>query len=162
MDDRLSYIENAGRESLRSHHENADMLRREANTMLTLFLAGAGVALAYAAPDKSSVPGVAAAAFVSSVYLFVLAIVVASKTLSFGEYPAMWNEPRELEKEPDLARLRARELELLQDRIDGAAKINAARSRWLNGLRIAASFTPIIALAAYVAARCWFSVPVLP
>lgn len=162
MDDRLSYIENAGRESLKSHHENADMLRREANTMLTLFLAGAGVALAYAAPDKSSVPGVAVAAFVASVYLFGLAIAVASKALSFGEYPAMWNEPRELGKESDLTRMRTRELDLLQERIDKAAEINAARATWLNGLRIAAAATPIITLAAYVAARCWFSAPVLP
>src|SRR5690349_18070796 len=151
MDDRLSNIENAGRESLKSHHENADMLRREANTMLTLFLAGAGVALAYAAPDKSSVPGVAAAAFVSSVYLFGLAIIVASKTLSFGEYPAMWNEPRELGKEADLARMRARELDLLQERIDGAARINAARSRWLYRCRVAAAATPIVALLTYAA-----------
>jgi hypothetical protein len=155
MDDRLSYIENAGRESLKSHHENADMLRREANTMLTLFLAGAGVALAYAAPDKSSVPGVAAAAFVSSVYLFGLAIVVASKTLSFGEYPAMWNEPRELGKETDLARMRARELDLLQERIDGAARINGARSRWLNRCRVAAAATPVVALLTYAATCCW-------
>jgi hypothetical protein len=92
---------------------------------------------------------------VTSVYLFLIAVIVAAKCLSLREYPALTNEPRNL-LVPNLTleQIRTYELDNLQKRIDDSVKINGQRADWLNGCRYAAAATPAVAIATWALRHC--------
>ena len=65
----------------------------------------------------------------------------------FENFPATWNEPKQLnQKEYDFEVLREEELENMQARIEQALTLNAKKSDWLNYCLILACFTPVVAL----------------
>lgn len=152
MNETLDYAERCGMENMRERIEVAGVIQSEANTTMTLLLAGAGAALAYAS-DVEAQPAIATAAMIVSAYLFAVAAVLTGTCLGLIAYPAAANEPKNL-NQPDYAtdQIRAWELENLQARIDQAVQINEHRSRWLNRCRFAAALTPIIAAASWAAA----------
>lgn len=141
----LDYAERAGIENLRGRIEASEVIRREANTALALVLAGAGTALTVATGDNYQWPALAV-----SLYLFGLGAMLVVKCLRFGEYPAQWNEPKNL-NQPDLPleNVRRWELENIQQRITRASAINATRARWLNQIWLAASVTPLVGVLAW-------------
>lgn len=143
------YAERAGIENMRVRVEAADGIRREANTTLALLLAGAGAALTVAAGGADQWP-----ALLVSLYLFGLGALLVRKCLHFGAYPAVWNEPAHLNRpEHSLEDVRRWELENLQQRISSATAINASRASWLNGIRLAATATPLLGLLVWVLSR---------
>lgn len=152
MNETLDYAERCGMENMRERIEVAGVIQREANTTMTLFLAGAGAALAYASGAEAK-PEIASAAVVVSAYLFALAGVLTRTCLGLIAYPAAANEPKNL-NQPNYAmdQIRAWELENLQARIDTAVRINEHRSAWLNRCRIAAALTPALAVVVWAAA----------
>lgn len=157
MSDLLDMAEKAGFENMRERIEVAGMIQREANTATTLFLAGAGAALAYAAKDGGANAGLTGAAIAVCLYLFALVALLNWKCLGLIAYPACCNEPANLHKpEYKLDQIRRWELENLQTRIMQALSINEQRSIWLNRCRYAATITPLVAFVgwgvAYLAA----------
>lgn len=151
----LELVERAAYENLREHIGNADLIRKEANTTMALLLAGAGAALAYVGNAVAMQPLMAAALSVS-VYLFALAGLLNWKCLGLVAYPALYNEPGNLNHpEYALEQVRQWELENVQARIDEAAAINTRRSRWLNRCRYAAVATPLVAIIGWASAGFW-------
>lgn len=153
MDDLLAMAEAAGMAAMRDTYEAATIARREASATVTLFLAGAGGALAMAARTDTGVPMVVAALAVS-LWLFALAAAVVLRCLGLEAYPAAYQEPQNLLNAPGaLDQIRRAQLSLLQERLDEAKRINARRADALNVLRLVATFTP--AVAALGAAAAW-------
>jgi hypothetical protein len=151
MDDQtLTYIEKAARDNLDGHRNVADMIQRESNVLLALVLSGAAGALAYSAQSSAMANAMSIPSIVTSVYLFLIAVVVAAKCLSLREYPALTNEPRNL-LVPNLTfeQIRTFELDNVQKRIDDSVKINGQRADWLNCCRYAAAATPVVAIATW-------------
>ena len=139
--EKTDWIENAGVQNLKGRSANADILRKQANTLLSITLFGGGAALYLAARNNQF----SIAALIVSIYLFVVAALITFHCLMLRDYPAIWNEPRNLNQEGyELHELREFELSLIQERIEQAKKIIAVRSRWLNGLMFAVCATPII------------------
>jgi hypothetical protein len=152
MSEKLDYAERAGMENMRERIDVAGMIQREANTTMTLLLAGAGAALAYTA-NPDAIPATGKAALAVSAYLFALAGLLTRTCLGLIAYPAVANEPKNLSQDSYTSnQIREWELENLQVRIDESVRINEYRSRWLNRCRIAAALTPVIAVVAWVAA----------
>lgn len=148
------YAEHAGIENLKERIEVAAVIQRESNTAVTLFLSGAGASLAYAAHIAETNTSFAVGTLVASAYLFFLAGLLARECLGLIAYPATWNEPRNLNRaEYTLEEIRGWELENIQARIDQAVAINEQRSKWLNRCRLAAAFTPAIAVLAWAVAQ---------
>jgi hypothetical protein len=131
--------ERAGIEHLKERVQNDDVLRKEAHTLLALLLSGAGAALYFAASHAA----LSGSALAVSLWLFAVALVLTARCLMFGDYPAVWNEPKNL-YQPDFSLMAVREVELknLQQRIEQATELNATRSRWLNYCIIASCLTP--------------------
>lgn len=153
MTDVLELAERAGFENMRERIEVAGLIQREANTVMTLLLAGAGTALAYAGSDKGMNPGLTGAALAICLYLFSLAALLNWKCLGLIAYPACCNEPKNLNKpEYKPEQIRQWELENLQARIVQAIAINERRSDWLNRCRYAATITPLVAVIGWGAA----------
>lgn len=146
MSELLDYAERAGMENMKERAQNADALHKEAHTLLALFLSGAGAALYFSAKQEA----LSGVALIISFWLFSIALVLAWKCLMYGDYPAIWNEPKSL-YQPALSLDVIRQLELdnLQARIIQATALNVSKSYWLNTCIIAACATPVIAALAW-------------
>ena len=151
---KLDYAEKAGIENLKERTQNGDLIHREANTLLALLLSGAGAALYFSAKQDP----LSSVAFVVSFWLFAVALTLTLKCLMFGDYPAVWNEPKNLnQKDLELETIRVFELQNLQQRIDQAAALNYTKSGWLNKCIIAACTTPVIGFIAWLVLAHGFS-----
>ncbi len=148
--DLLDYAEHAGIANMQEWVEVAGMVQREANTALTIFLAGGAGSVAYAAEQIEAPVGWAAATV--GVYLFGLAALLNWKCLGLREFPATHNQPLNLYKpEFTVAEVRAVEIENLQKRIESAAALIGQRSIWLNRCRGLAAAVPAVAVLGWVA-----------
>jgi hypothetical protein len=137
----LDWAEKAGIENMKDHVNNADLILKQASTLLTLLLSGAGAAL-YFGMSHSELRLVA---ITVSLWLFFLATILTLKCLMFDDFPSIWNEPQNLNiKGYSLERLRQYELENLQTRIKKAILINSKKSKRLNNCIFAACATPIV------------------
>ncbi len=68
----------------------------------------------------------------------------------FSDYPAVWNEPKNLNNtQHELDLLREYELENIQERIEQATRLNHAKSEWLNRCILAACSTPVVAFTVW-------------
>lgn len=140
-------MEKAGIENMKERSQNGDLIHKEANTALTMFLSGAGAALYFAAKQEP----LSSVALVVSIWLFSTSMLLTLKCLMFGNYPAIWNEPKNLNQANyDIDAIRAFEVENLQQRIDQASELNYRKSLWLNRCIIAGCSTPAIALIAWL------------
>lgn len=82
-----------------------------------------------------------------SFWLFGLATILTLKCLMFGDFPSVWNEPKNLnQKDYELDQLREFELLNLQGRINQAMELNFTKSLRLNRCILATCLTPIIAI----------------
>ena len=148
MNDVLEWVEKAALENMRGHAQSADALAKEAGTTLTILLAMLSGAFAYALRASDLVGAVALTA-----YLFALCVVLVINCMMIGEFPAITNEPRNLnQKGYDLDAIRSVELRNIQERIDQAARRNAITARWLNRVRIGAICSPLVFAVAIFAA----------
>lgn len=154
MTTKLDYAEKSGIENLKERTQNGDLIRREANTLLALLLSGGGAALYFAAKQGP----LSTVALAVSIWLFFVALVLTLKCLMFANYPAVWNEPRNLNHQSyELDAIRAFELENLQQRIEQATALNYTKSDWLNICIIAGCATPVIAFIAWLVLAHVFS-----
>ena len=143
----LDWVEQAALENIRAHIKSADDIKRESSIALAVLLAGASGSLAYAAKAlEAPINNHVALAFgVLSVYLFALCAALVIRCLRVGSFPSPTNQPNNLyQKSHQLYRLREVELRNMQKRIEDAAEINEATTKWLNGVRAAATASPLI------------------
>lgn len=148
MSDLLEWAEMCGMENLRAHREDADTLKKQAATTLTVLLAGATGGLAYAIKGieyGSLWWAVGSAAFAA--YLYGLCALLVFQTLTIKDYPSLHNQPLNLYQPCySLNAIKEKELENIQARIRQAIERNKEISGWLNGIRYAAVASPIVFL----------------
>ena len=153
MNESLVWIEKAALENLRERSNNGDLIHKEANTLLTILLSGAGAALYFGMQHND----VRFSALAVSLWLFCIATILTLKCLMFGDYPSVWNEPKNLnQKGYDLDQLRQFELENIQVRISLATELNCTKSRRLNRCILAACSTPLVGFIAWLVSACPF------
>ncbi|MFM0245205.1 hypothetical protein [Paraburkholderia sediminicola] len=142
---RLDWIEKSAIENLKSHHNAADIIAKEASTTLTVLLAGAAGGLAYAAKafDTHNLTWFSFGAVAFTAWMAWLSYRCVTECLMISPIPQIYNEPRNLDA-PELSFNDLREAEILgiQDRIDKAAKRNADLSACLNRIRKLAVASP--------------------
>lgn len=149
--EKLDWIERAAIENMKRRADNADLIHKEANTLLAILLSGGGAALYFAAKGTD----LSAIAFVVSCWLFGVALFVTLRCLMFSDYPAIWNEPKNLViGEYCLDTLRKYELENLQARIEDTTRLNYEKSEWLNRCILATCATPLVAFIAWALGEC--------
>jgi hypothetical protein len=142
--ERIDWLENLAISNLRSKHENADLIMREANTTLTIILSAIGVSIAYFANQWGSNKGIAIAALLVSFYLIACALFLIRKCLHFEDFPALFNEYKNLNQPSiEFEKLRHLELANIQKRCEDADEIILDRSIWLNRIRVSIALSPI-------------------
>lgn len=157
----LNWVEQAALENMRAHIKSGDDIKRESNIALTVIIAGASSALAYAVNvigsplDIDVLWGVS----VLSGYLFLLCAVLVFKCLRVGAFPAPTNEPTNLYKSDyPLQEIRECELKNMQGRIEDAERINQTTSKWLNRVWAATTLSPVIfAVTFFLSCRGYLS-----
>lgn len=144
----LDWLENTAIANLRSKHENADLIMREANTTLTIILSAIGVTTAYFANQWSVDKGIAIVALFVSFYLIVCALCLVRKCLHLEDFPALYNEYKNLNQPSiEFEKLRHHELANIQKRCEDADAIILDRSIWLNRIRVSVALSPIFTVA---------------
>jgi len=145
--ERFDWVEKAAIENLKEKAQISDLLRKEAMTLLTLLLSGAGAALYFAA-KKTDLMYIA---LVVSGWLFLVALLLSLLCIKFGNFPAIWNEPKQLnDKNFSFKEAREGELQNLQARIEEASHFIETKSTRLNNCIVAACLTPAIAVIAEI------------
>ena len=156
----LDWIEKTAIENLKARVATTDTLAKEAVTTLTVLLAGAGGAWAYAIKllDERATYGTAAAG-VAALWLTLLSMAVVWKCLKIKDVQAVYNVPGELllrQKEGcSYEEWRVGELENIQKRIDLAIARNNQMADDLNLIRFAATLTPVLSAFAVAVFRWW-------
>lgn len=143
----LEWIEKQAQESLKSRFATADLLAKEAQTTLTVLLAGVGGSAAYAAKIfESAAPGpIAIASAVVSAYLVALCILLVLRCMMFQSFPALSQDPKNLMHPAySLEEIREEEVKNIGERIAEAKEINDERAKRLNRFRIAAALSPVV------------------
>ena len=153
MNEVLEWVEKAALENLRDRSRNGDLIHKEANTLLTILLSGAGAALYFGMQHGD----VRFSALAVSLWLFCIATLLTLKCLMFGNYPSVWNEPKNLnQKDYELDQLKQFELKNIQARISLATELNYTKSRRLNSFILATCSTPLVGFIAWLVSACPF------
>jgi hypothetical protein len=145
------WIEKAGIENLKGRIATADTLAKEAVTTLTVLLAGAGGAWAYAIRllDEVATRG-GVAAVVAAVWLTLLSMFLVLRCLMISAIPAVYNQPGQLLKRPESGysfdQWRLAELKNIEVRIKQAVRRNDEMAKRLNLVRALATSTPVLSL----------------
>lgn len=152
------WAEHRSDENLKHLLASGDMLLGQANTLLSLLLAGIGGALAYAMRLAEPVPASPAAwgAAAVATWLMVVAVVLIYRCIATRLTQVPYNEPRNMYK-PALNlsadEIRGFEMEGVQIRIDSTRARNSVVAFWLDACRYAAAATPMVfALTIWVVA----------
>jgi hypothetical protein len=144
----IDWLENTAIANLRSKHENADLIMREANTTLTIILSGIGVTTAYFANQWNINKDIAIISLFVSFYLIVCALCLVRKCLYLKDFPALYNEYKNLNQPSiEFEKLRHQELANIQKRCEDADEIILDRSIWLNRIRISVALSPVFTVA---------------
>lgn len=148
----IDWIEKCGIENLKIRVATADTLAKEAAATLTVLLAGAGGAGAYAVKlleGDRAVSTIALAA--ASAWLAGLACCLVYGCLRVAPIPAVYNQPGALlkrrESKQTYAEWRRGELVNIEGRIKRVVARNAKVGKWLNWIRILATATPFVSTA---------------
>lgn len=154
----LEWIEKQAQESLKARFATSEILAKEAQTTLTVLLAGVGASGAYAA--KIFEPGthgpLAIASTIVCVYLTGVSAALVLTCMRIRGFPALYQDPKNL-MHPDFSLDVVRELEVknIGERIKEAKSLNEKRARLLNCFRVMAVCSPLVfAAAALVAPIC--------
>jgi hypothetical protein len=151
MSDVLDYAEKAGTENMKFRLQNAEALSKEANTVLTVLLAGTGGAMALAIkgfeqPGPIPTPMTIGAAGLA-VWLMIVAALLIIYCMLSTDLPAPTNEPLNLyQPDFDLNSIRIVELKNLDERIKQVAKRNHRVAAWLDRVRLCAIASPLVFL----------------
>lgn len=143
----LEWVEKQALDSLKARFVTAELIAKEAQTTLTVLLAGVGGSAAYGAKALELVsPGpIVAASAAVCVYLVGLSILLVIGCLMFQSYPALHQDPKNLMHPAyPLHEVREQEINNLADRIAEAKGINDIRAKRLNWVRIAAVLSPVV------------------
>jgi hypothetical protein len=134
--------------AMKLRYETAKWIAEQANTTLTVLLAGIGGALAFAVKvfgvDPPTVVDKSSAVLCG--YLVLLALGLVFGCLTVAPIPAIHNEPRSWLYAPGMrfAELRQLELKNLQERLDLAHARNERRAIALNVVRVLAALSPVV------------------
>ena len=156
MNDLIDWVEEQALENLRFHIQSAELIAKEANTTLTLLLAGVGGASAYVV--KLLEPGhpvwLLAAAIAFGITLLCLSGWLIHGCMKIEIIHAPTNEPRNI-FQPEFTLISIKKVEFgnLQVRIDQTAARNARVADRLNRIRLCALLTPLIAAVVGLASR---------
>ena len=141
MNDVLEWVEKAALENLKFHLQTVEVLSKEANTTLTILIAALSGAFAFALNGGRFT----AAAWILTVYLVALCMLLVTQCMMIREVPAPTNEPRNLNQEGyTLDALRRVELRNIQGRIDDVAHRNNITAYRLNCVRVGAILAPLV------------------
>lgn len=153
MSDLLEWAEKQALENLRFHIQTAEQLAKDANSTLTLLLAGVGGLAAYLV---KLLEGKADAVWIGAVGAFVVTLAVLAAVLIFNclktaPIDPPTNEPRNI-YQPSFSweALREAELHNIQGRIDQVVKRNRRVATWLDYVRLLAVCSPISPAAVVV------------
>jgi hypothetical protein len=151
MNDLLDYAEKAGAENLKFRLQNAETLAKEANSVLTILLAGIGGSMALAAKGFEQAPGLPSAMTVGvmclSAWLTISAAMLVVFCMLSMDLPVPTNEPLNLYRpEFELDKIRVAELRNLDGRIKQATARNHRVAAWLDRIRLLAVASPIFFL----------------
>jgi len=157
MSDLIDWVEGQALENVRFHVQSADIILKEANTTLTLLLAGVGGASAYVVKllETGRPVWLLVAAIAFGLWLLCLSAWLIRGCLKIEPIDAPTNEPKNLfQPKFSLEAIKEVEFENLQQRIDRIVRRNARVAVRLNRIRLCAVLTPFIAaVAAGVANR---------
>jgi hypothetical protein len=147
----LDYAEKAGLENLRFRLQNAETLAKEANTTLTILLAGIGGAMALSFKgfeQPHPLPsGMTIGAAGIAVWLMMVAAALVVFCMLSMDLPAPTNEPLNLfQPEFELDKLRVVELRNLDARIKQVTARNHRVAAWLDRVRLLAIASPLVFL----------------
>ncbi len=134
---------------MKARYATAELVSKEAQTTLTVLLAGVGGSAAYAAKlfEPVAVSPISAASAAVCIYLVVLSVLLVTRCMVFEGYPALYQNPKNLMQPAyTLEQLREAELANLEERIEEAIAINNIRARRLNRVRLAAALSPVVFL----------------
>jgi hypothetical protein len=156
----LDWVEEQAAENMRFHAESAAVISKEANSTLTVLLAGAGGASAYTVKllDTHGADWLLAATVTFGVCLLLLCAYLILGCLKIDEMPTPTNEPANLYLPSyKLVNVREAEIENAQQRIRQIVERNNKTADRLNRIRLYAVTTPVIsAVVAAVAAAEYF------
>lgn len=160
MDEVLLWAEQAGAENMKFRVLNAEQLAKDANTTLTLLLAGVGGSLVFAAKALENQPhqsiSILAAAGALAVWFMLLSALTLHYCIQTRDFPAPTNEPKNLYQPTYmLAALREVELGNLQQRIDQLTKRNAGVATRLDRIRYASAAAPVVFVIAAAVSEHW-------
>lgn len=154
MNEHLQWVEKAAMENLRARIQTADTLAKEAQTTLTVTLAGCGAALGYALKDGVVAGAVSWSMLAVCAYLMGVAAMITLRCLKIGEIPPLYNEPRNLlfsgHEEHDFeAKVKGEVSHNVQIRIDQATGRNERVANWIDRTRLMLVFSPVVWALAY-------------
>ncbi|PIF38016.1 hypothetical protein CLV01_3199 [Delftia sp. 60] len=150
--DYLDWVEKAAIENLRGRLATGDVLLAQSNTLLSLLLVGIGGSLAYVVKllEGSAASPLVVGMSSVSVWLFLVAAVLAFNCLFTRETQVLYNEPKSLRNDTlkslnlSFEDLRGFELENIQERIEKTELRNRCVAMWLDRCRGAAVATPVV------------------
>mgnify|MGYP001599681261 CR=1 FL=1 len=147
----LDYAEKAGTENLKFRLQNAETLAKEANSILTILLAGIGGAMALAAKGFEQATPLPSAITIAAAGLAVWLMAVAAILVVFCmlsmDLPAPTNEPLNLfQPDFEIDKIRIVELRNLDQRIKQATARNHRVAAWLDRVRLLAISSPAVFL----------------
>jgi hypothetical protein len=143
----LEWVEKNAQESMKARFTTAEILAKEAQTTLTVLLAGIGGTAVYASKllEQAVAKPLEVGAALACVYFVVLAVVLVVTCMVFRSYPALYQDPENLMHPTySLDDIRQEEIKNLGMRIKEAAKINSHRAKRLNQIRIAIAISPLL------------------
>lgn len=146
----LDWVTEQASENLQFHIQCAEHIKKEANTTLTVLLAGVGGASAYTVKlfDAHAAHWLMAAALTLGLSLLLLAAALILRCLKVDNIQAPTNEPKHLYlPEYSLQLLREVELENMQVRITDVRLRNEAVADRLERIRLYALLVPVISAA---------------
>ena len=147
----LDFVEEQTEKNAAFHIACAESLAKEANSLLTILLAGAGAIFWYVMKllETSEQSWLIIGLSTVSLYLFLLSGIVTWKCLWSREMYPPANEPKNLHKPKyKIDVIRRVELKNRQACIEFNRDRNDSVGLWLNRCRIATAFTPLIFAAA--------------
>lgn len=154
MSDVLEYAEKSGLENLKFRLQNAETLAKEANTTLTMLLAGIGGSMAYAVKGfEQATPSVLAiGAIFFAAFLMATAAVLVVFCILTTNLPAPTNEPKNLyQQDFTLDAIRAVELRNIDERIKQITARNHRVAAWLDRVRLLTISSPLVWLLSALA-----------
>jgi hypothetical protein len=156
----IDYAEQQGQANFAWQTKVNETTRQEANLTLGFLITGGGAAVAWvinqlAGPSPDAT--LAFAVFVMALWLFALAASVQFKCLKFKLAMPPANQPLHVyQPQYNTLSLRAQQLSHLEQAIIYCVETGQEKAKALRRLRMAACFTPLVFLAAWVLAACCF------